>query len=81
MIKSALLILGLSLLLFSCDENAVEPYKPGAIEGYVRLSPDAEAEWDELAGIEVFIRGSNLSGITDSEGYFLILNIPLGLMN
>jgi len=66
------------LLLAGCVENTVDPYQPGSIEGYIKLSTDENWDAYSLGNIEVTIRGTDISGVTDIDGYFLILNIPPG---
>ena len=72
------MLLASLFLMSGCENDTLEPYQPGAIEGHIRFSEDEMVSHTELDGIDVFIRGSNLVGHTDTDGYFLLLDVPPG---
>jgi len=70
MLKKLLIIAVTSLMEFAFLSAGVT----GKIAGYVKDAKTGEP----LAGVNVIIKGTNLGAATDNEGYYVILNVPVG---
>ncbi|MEA2063531.1 MAG: carboxypeptidase-like regulatory domain-containing protein, partial [Gemmatimonadota bacterium] len=76
MLKSKAVIVSQSLLmLFLAASFLTAQTSTGKIEGYVR---DKESG-APLAGAQVSIVGTRLGNVTNEDGYYFILNVPVGM--
>ncbi|HUU27147.1 MAG TPA: TonB-dependent receptor [archaeon] len=71
--KLSIFGLGLALLIFS---TAALAQTTGKIEGTVRDQDTGSP----MAGVQVNIEGTRLGNVTNEDGYYFILNVPVGLM-
>ncbi|MFQ6104848.1 MAG: TonB-dependent receptor domain-containing protein [Candidatus Glassbacteria bacterium] len=74
--RSAILIVPVFVLI-SIVPAALHSQTTGKIEGRVLDSQTAQP----LQGTQVTIEGTLLGNITDDEGYYFILNVPVGLQS
>ena len=65
----------MSILLFAATQQLLAQTDTGKIEGHVR---DKETG-APLAGAQVAVEGLRLGNVTNADGYYFILNVPVGL--
>jgi hypothetical protein len=70
-------LLGLMLALMVTGSAFAQALNTAKVEGVVR---DADTG-QPLAGVQVMIFGTQLGNVTNSDGYFFVLNVPPGQRN
>ena len=74
---TVLLLLLSSLVLVACESDPIAP--AGDISGYASLRDERGERLADHSGMRVQLRGTNLSALTDTSGYFTISGVPAGI--
>jgi len=66
--------LSIAVIILICLAHTVYAGTTGIVSGIVKDSSDNKA----LAGVNIVIEGTNLTTVTDENGYYVITNVPPG---
>ena len=79
--KTKLLILFISILIFSCsgESNDISPPAPtsGNIFGSVNLYDEGTSQIDN-SGMTISVEGTAIQAISDAAGDFTLMDVPFG---